>query len=264
MREVPFLAENQPFRAGGEVRMHRLNAQREGGSLKEPPPEASQTDFLSMVTHGLRSPIAALRLQVANLRRNPESAMDSRRLERIARQVERLSILVQNLLDVTRASTGAVSLDLEEDLELGEVVCDALEKLQPEIALRAAVIHLHQVAAIRGTWDRLRLEQIATNLLSNAIQYGGSQPIDLWLQKRAERALMVVQDRGIGIEPGQLKRLFDRFERLATDTRTPGVGLGLWIVRHAAEAMGGTVSVDSQLGVGSTFMVDLPLRPKQS
>jgi signal transduction histidine kinase len=241
--------------------MHRLNALR-GVAFSEFLADAPHTDLLSMVTHELRSPIAALRLQVASLRRNPESATDPRRLERIARQVERLSILVQNLLDATdAASTGRVSVHLEEDLELGEVVYDSLEKLQPEIVLRAAVIQLHQTAPIFGTWDRERLEQIATNLLSNAIKHGGSKPIDVRLEQHAERAVLAVQDRGPGIPPEEVHRLFDRFERVETDARNHGVGLGLWIVRSAADAMGGTVSVDSQPGVGSTFVVDLPLRP---
>jgi signal transduction histidine kinase len=244
--------------------MRQLNAQGAGGGSDEFSPETPQGDVLSMVTHELRSPIAALRLQVASLRRNPKSATDPRKLERIARQVERLSILVQNLLDATVPSTGRMTLLLDEDIELGEVVSDALEKLQPEIALRCAVIQVHQLAPIHGTWDRLRLEQIATNLLSNAIKYGHGKPIDVWLERSRERAVLAVRDRGIGIEPAQMKRLFDRFERVVTDSRNPGVGLGLWIVRSAAEAMGGTVMVDSQLGAGSTFTVDLPLRPNQS
>jgi signal transduction histidine kinase len=240
--------------------VHQLNAQPEEVCQEDAPVAGIwQTDLLSMVTHELRSPIAALRLQVASLRRNPESATDPGRLERIARQVEKLSILVQNLLDVTRISTGRMTLDLEEGLEVGEVVSDALEKLQPEIAFRSAVIEVHQPEPIRGTWDRLRLEQIATNLLSNAIKYGDSKPIDVWLERRSERAVLAVQDRGIGIEPKQLERLFDRFEHVVTDARIPGVGLGLWIVRNATEAMGGTVSVESEPGVGSTFTVDLPL-----
>lgn len=216
-------------------------------------------DFLSMVTHELRSPIAALRLQLATLRRHREGPADPNKLERMARQIERLSSLVQNLLDVTRISAGRIGLDLEE-VELGEVVRDTLEKLQPEVALRSAAVQLHQPAPIRGRWDRVRLEQIATNLLSNALKYGEAKPIDVWLERRAERAVLAVQDRGLGIGADQLEQLFGRFQRVAVDARIPGVGLGLWIVRNITEAMGGTVAVESHPGLGSTFIVDLPLR----
>jgi signal transduction histidine kinase len=114
---------------------------------------------------------------------------------------------------------------------------------------------------VRGTWDRLRLDQVISNLLANAIKYGGGAPIEVEVAGVEDRARLVVRDRGIGVAPEDHAKIFERFERVAPGRRFSGLGLGLWIVRKIVEASGGSIEVDSQLGKGAAFVVDLPRGP---
>jgi signal transduction histidine kinase len=110
-----------------------------------------------------------------------------------------------------------------------------------------------------GSWDRGRLEQVVTNLLSNAVKYGDCKPIDLAVEAADDgQARLVVRDHGLGIAAHDQARIFERFERAASSRHFGGIGLGLWIVRQIVIALGGSVSVESELGSGSTFTVTLP------
>jgi signal transduction histidine kinase len=109
-----------------------------------------------------------------------------------------------------------------------------------------------------GRWDRLRLDQIVTNLLSNALKYGPGKPIEIRLQSHDSAAVLAVRDEGIGIPPEDQARIFERFERAVSPRHFGGLGLGLWIVKQIVTAMGGTISVRSEAGNGSEFTVVLP------
>jgi signal transduction histidine kinase len=113
---------------------------------------------------------------------------------------------------------------------------------------------------IVGEWDRLRVDQIVTNLVVNASKYGAGKPVEVELAADPSSATLTVRDRGIGIAPADLSRIFERFERAVSDRHFGGLGLGLWIARQAAEALGGSITVESTPGAGSTFVVRLPLR----
>jgi len=102
------------------------------------------------------------------------------------------------------------------------------------------------------------MDQVLTNLLSNAIKYGAQRPVSLTLESSAGLARVRVHDQGIGIAAEHQERIFDRFERLVADRHYGGFGLGLWITRHLVEAQGGRVMVQSKVGEGSTFVVELP------
>ena len=107
--------------------------------------------------------------------------------------------------------------------------------------------------------DRLRLDQGLTNLVSNALKYGEGKPIELSLRDGPAGVGICVRDHGIGIAPDDQRRIFGRFERVVADRRRyAGFGLGLWITRQIVEALGGTISVQSELGAGSAFSVELP------
>ena len=116
----------------------------------------------------------------------------------------------------------------------------------------------------RKSWDRLRLEQILTNLLSNAVKYGAGRPISVEVGATGAGddadVWFAVRDRGIGMSPDELGRIFGRFERGVSERNYGGLGLGLWIVRQVVDAMGGSITVDSAPERGSTFTVRLPRR----
>jgi signal transduction histidine kinase len=106
--------------------------------------------------------------------------------------------------------------------------------------------------------DRMRLEQVAENLLTNAIKYGAGQPIHVRLEASSERIILSVKDQGIGIAPEHQARIFERFERAVSERNYGGLGLGLYITHTIVEALGGTIRVDSQVGQGACFTVELP------
>jgi signal transduction histidine kinase len=203
----------------------------------------------------------ALQLQLVGLSRSVDAQRDAvskewvgDRLHQATDDVGTLIRLVHNLLDVGRIGGGR--LDLEpEDVDFGTVVGAVLNRFRQQFAKGQLVADLPSVP---GYCDRLRYEQIVTNLVSNAIKYGYGKPIEVRLRPDGDRVTLSVADHGIGIEPGQRERIFERFARAVPRRRYGGFGLGLWIAHETARAMGGALSVDSEVGVGSTFSVSIP------
>jgi len=227
-------------------------------------------DFLSVAGHELKTPLTALMLIARTMEKAlatppaapsslPPMQADQRLADRcrgLNRQLARLGSLVDRLLDVSRISAGKLTLDLEQ-LDLAEVARDVAGRFTEA---QSRQITIDAPAAVEGRWDRLRVEQIITNLLSNAITYGAGRPIALTVRRAGAHGEIVVRDQGIGIAPEALSRIFERFERAASGRQYGGLGLGLWIVRQLVEAMDGSIRVESSLGNGSTFTVQLPIR----
>jgi signal transduction histidine kinase len=182
-----------------------------------------------------------------------------RQLAAVDGQIDRLHSLLGTLLDVSRVSAGKLTLDLCE-VDLAEVVREVAGRLEPEAASRATTIRVGAEAAI-GRWDRARLDQVVTNLLTNALKYGGGRPVVVEVLAQPGVAVLRVRDQGIGIAPEDLSTVFNEFERAGNAAPFSGLGLGLWIVRKLVAAHGGEVSVESALGQGSTFTVRLPRNP---
>ncbi|MBX5481139.1 MAG: GAF domain-containing protein [Myxococcaceae bacterium] len=220
--------------------------------------------FLSIAAHEFRTPLTTLKLQLQlverTLRAVPEAAvpMSERRHVALAlRQVTRLGGLVQELLDVSRVSAGM--LDLRRDsIDLSALVREVAEIFESEAARAGSTISLSIDENVIGQWDRGRLEQVLTNLLSNALRYGAGKPVEILLRGGPEEVFLIVRDRGIGIAPEDQQRIFGRFERAASARHFGGLGLGLFITRRIVEAHRGTIEVSSQPGEGSTFVVRLP------
>lgn len=114
-----------------------------------------------------------------------------------------------------------------------------------------------------GVWDPLRLDQILTNLLSNALKFGGGKPIDVTVEGNETAVRLIVADRGIGISKEKIPLVFNRFERAVPGRKYGGLGLGLYIARQMVRAHGGSIEVESEPGQGATFVVKLPRRPPQ-
>lgn len=221
--------------------------------------------FISIASHELRTPLGAMQLLVELLRR--EATMGGgagvaaerilERLEGIDRQVGRMSKLVDRLLDVSRLSEGRVSLELQR-VDLVEIIERVVERQQEEA--EDADIHLRIEAdrPVIGHWDPDRIDQVVTNLVSNAIKYGDGNPVEIGVRDVEHTTEFWVRDRGVGIEPGDQERIFERFERTDSGVRKGGLGLGLWIVREIVHAFDGTIDVSSDPGEGTTFRVSLP------
>jgi len=220
-------------------------------------------DFLHMASHEFRTPMTALRLQVELLRRNllsPAPAMPrvEHQLGMVDAQIDRLQALLGTLLDVSRLSAGKFTLDLA-DMDLAELAREVVARAGDFTGGRETAVRLSAQPAV-GHWDRMRLDQVVTNLVANAVKYGRRRPVEVEVSASGPAAVLRVRDHGIGIAPETLAAIFERFERGANSGTVQGLGLGLWIARMLVEAHGGTIGVESRLGEGSTFTVTLPRR----
>ncbi|MBI4509209.1 MAG: PAS domain-containing protein [Deltaproteobacteria bacterium] len=228
--------------------------------------EQEALESLGIASHEIRSPLASLTLHAELLERFLRRIPDETRhaMEASVRacllQAYRISALVEKLMDISRIGTGSLRFELEE-VDLVEVVTEVVEDFQSEARKVGCALSLSLPAApsVVGRWDRMRLEQIVTNLLSNAIKFGEGRPVEIGVGRASSRwARLHVRDHGRGIAPEDQARIFRRFERAEAGARRPGTGLGLWIVKQLVEGMGGSIRVESEIGLGSTFTVDLP------
>jgi PAS domain S-box-containing protein len=222
-------------------------------------------EFLSIAGHEIRSPLTALllNLQALTLGSSDDELANSPKLKpRLSRAVdnaERLQRLIEELLDVSRIVSSQLRLEPEE-LDLFALVQQVVERLSEHAAKLGGRLRMRGGATMRGHWDRFRLEQVVSNLLTNALKYGAGHPVDITLTEEHGVALLSVADQGIGIAAEDHSRIFERFERAVSSRHYGGLGLGLWIARQVVEASGGTITVESAPGRGSRFLVRLPLR----
>jgi signal transduction histidine kinase len=237
-------------------REHLLTELKEAVRLRD--------EFLSVASHELNTPLTPLSLRLQALARltevepgSPLAARLGQEVQVMGRQVKRLANLVRELLDVSRISTGRLTLQLEE-VDLAEVSREVLVRLGPEAERAGSGLSLHVEGPVVGQWDRLRLEQVLMNLLSNALKYGAGKPVHVRVEQEEGRARLVVRDEGIGIPPEALGRIFDRFERAVSERNYGGLGLGLYVTRQVIDAMGGRVTAQSTPGHGALFIVELP------
>ncbi len=220
-------------------------------------------DFLSVASHELRTPLTALKLEVSNLLRlarldaGAERARLIAKVERIDAQATRLRALIDDLLDVSRLAAGQLELHVEP-IDLAALAGEVGARFVDEAARLGSTLVIDARERAVGHWDRERLEQVVSNLVSNAVRYGDGKPIDVSVRAEGGHARLVVRDRGLGIAARDHERIFGRFERAASSGNFGGIGLGLWIVKQIVGVFGGAVNVESALGAGSVFTVELP------
>jgi two-component system CheB/CheR fusion protein len=232
-------------------------------------------EFLSLASHELRTPLTSLIGNAYILERMikamaggqpPNQPALERYVESIKKQLERLNVLIEDLIDVGRLQSGKYSLNLEQ-IELMQVVQQAVEEARAISAMPPIVVHSPQVGELPVCGDRVRLMQVLLNLLQNALSYAPQSPqIDVWVRcldygPGAASAQIEVQDYGPGIAPEDQQAIFSRFYQTQQPQRTShrGLGLGLFICREIVEQHGGAITVDAQIGQGSMFIVRLPL-----
>ena len=236
----------------------------------------AREDFLAIASHELRTPVTSLMLRVQSIARriaHDETYAPSRDevvawSSGLSQQMTRMSRLVEEMLDVsriTRSYREGEKLDLRrERFDLGAALSDVVAGVEEERRRKNCIITLDVEDAIEGTWDRMRIEQVFQNVLSNAMKYGEGKPITISLARETSagetgRAVVRIRDQGIGIAAEHLTRIFDQFERMVSARNYGGFGLGLWIARQIVQSSGGTIRAESTLGQGATFIVELPI-----
>jgi signal transduction histidine kinase len=253
-------------RAGDRLNGDRGGADVEGVLLLERE-IATRDEFIATIGHELRSPLSPIYMQVQALLKTMTSTKAETvsvdwvvpQIERLSRRLDGFREVLNRVLDVAHMSTGRVQLFLE-DVDLAEVARDAVSSVERELSASGSALTWGIAAPVIGQWDRIRLEQIVINLVSNAIRYGAGQPIVLDAWQDDGTAHFSVRDHGIGIAPENQRRIFERFERLDGSHAPNGLGIGLWIARRLAIALGGDIQVRSILGQGSSFTLRLPVR----
>jgi PAS domain S-box-containing protein len=226
----------------------------------------ARDEFLSIASHELKTPLTSLKLQSQirhrRLLKGEFSFFDEENLKKMflmdERQIQRLTHLIEDMLDISRINTGKFDLQTEK-FDLCILIGEVLESYSGQIAEKEVKVNLSCEQELIGNWDRFKLEQVIINLLTNALRYGKKKPVEIRAFVCDDLACVIVEDQGLGIAPENQKRIFERFERAISANEISGLGLGLYIVRRIVEMHGGTVEVDSELGRGSRFTVRLPL-----
>lgn len=247
---------------------HALAIEKEKLLQREKEHVQTRDDFLSIASHELKTPLTSLKLHAQIMQRaierkdtnqfKPEKI--SALVHQVDEQTNRLTRLVDDMLDISRIRSG--KLRIEKGLvDLNELIMDVIDKLKPQF-----MNSIHELpktifkSNIKGHWDRFRIEQVLNNLLTNAIKYGNKKPIIIKTLQENNKAKIQVIDQGIGIAPGNLEKIFERFERAGMTAREiSGLGLGLYITNQIIKAHGGKITVKSIPEKGSTFTVELPL-----
>jgi PAS domain S-box-containing protein len=229
---------------------------------------AARDQFLAITSHELRTPLTSLELQVAALRRlavgEPSAPVSNAKLaakcEVIASQLDRLKVLVNDLIDVGRITSGRLEL-AREPVDLAAQIQVVLANAREAVRRSRSEVIVRQDGSAIGWWDRVLVRTVVGHLLSNAVKFGDGKPIELAVVADGDRATLTVRDHGIGISAEDQQRIFERFERAVSSRHFGGFGIGLWVARQVVEAHGGSIRVSSGDGAGSEFTVELPLRP---
>ncbi len=221
-------------------------------------------EFIATVSHELRTPLTSIIGYIELLR---DEGMDGPNTgqftEVIGRNAEQLLRLVGDLLFLSRMRTGKLAIDLHAT-DLAGLAAKAVAEMRPQARRKNVELVLSATAVPPFAADPVRITQLLGNLISNAVKFtGAGGRVEVSIGAQEDRAVLAVADTGAGIPAADREKIFERFYRSATAARlvVPGTGLGLPIVKAIVEAHGGSITVDSAEGQGSTFTVHLPLRP---
>lgn len=223
-------------------------------------------EFMSIASHELKTPLTSLKLQSQmrqrNLQKGNANAFTEERLTKMfdsdEKQIQRINHLIDDMLDISRISSGKLSMNFER-VDLCELVRDLVERMSEQFITAECAITVDLCQTAVGIWDRFRIEQVVTNLLTNAMRYGSGKPIHIQVTAYNGNARLTVRDHGRGIAKENHERIFQRFERAISGREISGLGLGLYIVKQILEVHQGSIQIESELGQGATFIVDLPL-----
>lgn len=224
----------------------------------------SRDEFISIASHEFKTPVSSLKLQFQMFERNLKKGIPlteealNKMLNLSLRQIDSLSRLIEDLLDATKASNQRMTFKFK-NVDLTSIAYDAITSVSQFAADHETPIEAHIEENVDLYCDPFRIEQVITNLLTNASKYGDYKTISIVVKKVNDKVKIIVTDHGIGIPPENHLKIFERFERGSVTKNYAGLGLGLYITKHIVDAHGGTIQLDSEPGQGSVFTVSLPI-----
>ena len=246
-----------------QLEMERLRLARAEEAIR------LRDEFLSLAAHELKTPLTVLQMQLDTLNERMEASDDSMalKLTRATQSSERLGSLIESLMDVSRIATGRFAIE-PHPFDIVDCVARVMDTLRASADRAGCTLIFEEAGApIHGCWDRLRIEQVVTNLLANAIKYGAGRPVHVTVRPSPGpgaadpgSVTMEVRDHGPGIPSSEMGRIFGRFERASSIRNYGGLGLGLYVIQEIVSAHGGTVSAENCADGGARFTIRLPLR----
>ncbi len=231
----------------------------------------ARDEFLSIASHELRTPISSLKLQLEmisrNIVQNKSGSRDKEVLKKAfdnsIRQVNKLTKLVEDLLDVSSVHLGRLKINKESGVNLSSLIQDVVQQTK-ELGVSSIGSNINinfqlPPTPIIGTVDSSRIGQVMTNIVSNAIKYGGNK-ISIELKNTSANEVEIsVEDNGRGISVKDQERIFHEFERAGSNVNEAGLGLGLYISNQIILAHSGSINIESSVGIGSKFIIRLPI-----
>lgn len=227
----------------------------------------SRDEFMSICSHELKTPLTSLKMQLQIVERvrakqGDEVAFAVDRMDKFLlqadRSIDRIVHLVNDMLDISRVATGRLSLNIEK-VNISELTHEVVERLTPVMDMTSCPVTFKSSGDFFSEVDKYRIEQVITNLLTNAAKYAPEKPVEVLVEKVNNFVQVSVIDHGDGISDQDQKRIFERFERAVSHHTVSGLGLGLYISKEIVEMHQGTISVESTINSGSTFRVCLPV-----
>lgn len=226
----------------------------------------SRDEFMSICSHELKTPLTSLKMQLQivdrlRAKQGDAVAFSVEKMERFLyqadRSVDRIVHLVNDMLDISRVATGRLSLDLE-NVNVSELVEEVLDRLSPLMEMANCRVSFSSNGKFLVHADKFRIEQVLTNLLTNAAKYAPDKPVEVSVTGNDLQVEIKVTDHGEGIPYENQARIFERFERAVSHHTVSGLGLGLYISKEIVDIHHGTIEVDSTPKQGCTFTVRLP------
>lgn len=228
----------------------------------------ARDQFLSIISHELKTPLTVMLLNLHSLSKSIQS--DSlasfsihelvKVLKNSEQQIKWLTLMINDLLDVSLITTGRMNLQLE-DTDLVSVTKQVNQSFSEDLKKQKYKLKINFESPVIGKWDKVRLEQVITNLFSNAIKYGGGKPINIQIYKSGKNAKFIISDSGIGITSEEQKIIFELFKRASGPGEyKKGLGIGLFITYQIIKIHGGKIKVSSIPDKGTSFAIELPLK----
>ncbi len=224
-------------------------------------------EFLSIASHELKTPLTSMLLKIQMILHNIRNvslanfSVDNlmQQLETAEGQTKRLSQMINDLLNVSLITTGKMNLEKKKE-DVSEIVKEVVNEFTEKFKIDDIKVNLDIEKPVYAFVDKVRIEQVVSNLITNAIKYGEKKPIEIQVRGSASHVMISVTDRGIGIPGDQTEKIFSLFERGSNGNKMQGLGVGLYIASQIIKAHNGKIKVKSSTNQGSTFAIEFPVK----